>query len=359
MKGEDMLREGLKRLVLRELMELGFEDLVGEVLREALTETIHSTLTGLASGNRCAPLQNIGEMGDAGDVETPEDVRIPEDIGSAVPGDQPDFDSVAVAIYLYGVAESRENTRFGPVGISDTEVYTIPSDGLLAIVQDCLPEPYVSQDEEQVKHWLFTQQKVLDLAQERFGTVLPMGFNTIIHAEGEQPVETVRHWLAGESTRLRQIFELVRGKNEYGIQVLVEDETLKRSLLNENQEFQKAKQEVESKPEGVRYMYRQRLEKVAQEAIEEAGERYFQEVYEVVSAISDDVLVGKLKKQEDSLHMIVNLTCLVAEENAEELGRVMGEINAREGFQVRFTGPWPPYSFMEGLSIPYAKSTMV
>ncbi|MHB8126375.1 MAG: GvpL/GvpF family gas vesicle protein [Desulfitobacteriaceae bacterium] len=344
MKGEDEFRDGLKRLVLQELKDLGFEKLVSEVLKETLTEIIHTTLTGLADGNKFAEPEEEKSLAQ-------------ENIGFPVPDDPPVINTAAEAIYLYGIAESCENTSFGPIGICDGQVYTISDGSLLAIVQNCVPEPYVSQDDEQVKQWLFIQQEVLDLAQEKFGTNLPMGFNTIIHTEGEQSVETVRNWLRRESTRLRQIFEQVRGKNEYGIQVLVEDETLKRSLLDENQEFQRLKQEAESKPEGARYMYRQRLEKAAQDAIEEAGERYFHEVYDAVIALSDDVRVEKLKKSEVGLRMIVNLSCLVAEEKVEGLGLVVGEINARKGFHVHFTGPWPPYNFVESLSIPNGKST--
>lgn len=347
MKSDVELRDSLKKLVLWELKDMGTETLVGEVIREALTEIIHSTLIGIAGSNRLD--------GPVVEMESPAPV---EEESPAIE-DLPVLDTDAEAFYLYGIAESSENIRFGPVGIGDGEVYTIPCGNLLVVVQDCSPEPYVSKDDEEVKHWLYVQQEVLDLAQEKLGSVLPMGFNTIIHMPGEQPIVTIRNWIDGASTRLREIFDQVRGRNEYGIQVLIEEETLKHTILDENQEFQKLKKEAESKPEGTRYMYRQRLEKVAQEAIEDVGERYFREIYETINDISDDVRVERIKNQEDGLSMIVNLSCLVAKEKAEDLGLVAGEINARKGFEVRFTGPWPPYSFVESLSMPKEKSRKV
>lgn len=361
-KSEVELRDSLKKLVLWELKNMGTENLVGEVIREALTEIIHSTLIGMAGSNR---LDGPVEMESLASVKeeslAPIEMKSPASVEKEplVNADSPVLDTNAEAFYLYGIAESSENIHFGPVGIGDGEVYTIPCDNMLVIVQDCSPEPFVSEDDEEVKHWLYVQQEVLDLAQGKFGSVLPMGFNTIIYMPGEHPIETVKTWTEGASTRLQEIFDQVRGRNEYGIQVLIEEETLKHTLLDENQEFQTLKKEVESKPEGARYMYRQRLEKVAQEAIEDVGERYFREIYKAINDISDDVRVEKVKKMEDGLSMIVNLSCLVAKEKAEELSLVAGEINAREGFEVRFTGPWPPYSFVESLSMPKEKSRKV
>ncbi len=330
MENENRLKNGLKQMVMQELDALGFKDLIGEIVRESVADVIRSTLTGFDGENNSTGQINL-----------------------EVPAlDEPQVTGVGgLALYLYGVGEGRENTRFGPVGIEEAEVYTVAYDGLLAIVQDCQPEPFESQDDEQVKQWLFIQQKVLDMAMDKFNTVLPMGFNTIIHAEGEHSTQTVKHWLAEESARLRQTFERVRGKDEYGIQVLVDDETLKRSGLDENPAIQKLEQEMEAKPAGARYMFQQRLEKAIEEALEEKCGQCFREVYEAVLAVSDDIKVEKTKKTEDGTHMVSNLSCLVAKEKAEELGRVLAVIDAREGFRLHFTGPWPPYNFMETISI--------
>jgi len=355
------LRDGLKRIVLQELESLGFQNMVREVIREVVADLVHSTLAGLAGTDRASgpvrPADPFTNEPSAtllkGVVESPENPSsgaTKEDAGTVSPEERV-FDSKNPARYLYGVVEGQENILFGPVGIEEAEVYTLSYDGLLAVVHDCPPEPYESKDEEQVKKWLFTHQKVLDIACEKFGTVLPMGFNTIIRTEGQHPSQTVRRWLAEESSKLRGIFTRVRGRDEYGIQVFVDDETLKRSALDEDPEFQRLKEEVELKPKGVRYMYQQKMENTAKEALEGLAERCFRDVYEAVSTVSDNIQVEKVKKPEDGLRMVVNLSCLVPKEKAEELGRILAEINSREGFLVRFTGPWPPYSFMKTFTV--------
>ena len=43
--------------------------------------------------------------------------------------------------------------------------------------------------------------------------------------------------------------------------------------------------------------------------------------------------------------MLLNLSCLMGKGNPT-LGNVLEEIQETEGISVRFTGPWPPYSFV-------------
>jgi hypothetical protein len=54
--------------------------------------------------------------------------------------------------------------------------------------------------------------------------------------------------------------------------------------------------------------------------------------------------VNGLKKLPDR-QMIVNLSVLTPRERVAELGAVLAGFQA-EGVEVRFTGPWPPYSFV-------------
>jgi hypothetical protein len=42
----------------------------------------------------------------------------------------------------------------------------------------------------------------------------------------------------------------------------------------------------------------------------------------------------------------MNLSCLVDGDKSKDLGEELEAIDKMEGFSVRFTGPWPPYSFV-------------
>jgi len=51
------------------------------------------------------------------------------------------------------------------------------------------------------------------------------------------------------------------------------------------------------------------------------------------------------KEEEPGRQMIMNLSCLV-DKDAKAIGDELEKINNMEGFFVRFTGPWPTYSFV-------------
>jgi hypothetical protein len=45
--------------------------------------------------------------------------------------------------------------------------------------------------------------------------------------------------------------------------------------------------------------------------------------------------------------VMVVFSCLVAQENVDRLGQSLERINKKEGFAVRFTGPWAPFNFVD------------
>jgi hypothetical protein len=49
---------------------------------------------------------------------------------------------------------------------------------------------------------------------------------------------------------------------------------------------------------------------------------------------------------EEDKQMLLNLSCLLFKEKSKILGEELEKINHLKGFFVRFTGPWPPYSFV-------------
>ena len=87
--------------------------------------------------------------------------------------------------YIYCVVDCGEKTSLGEIGIEGKEVYAIPYRDIGAVVHDCPAQPYRSDDQEAVKAWVMTHQKVVDAAWGRWGTVLPLSFDTIIKGETE------------------------------------------------------------------------------------------------------------------------------------------------------------------------------
>ncbi len=250
--------------------------------------------------------------------------------------------------YLYCIADSSEGGSLGNIGIEENKVYSIPYDDLCAVVHNCSVRPYASEDPEIVKGWVMAHQKVVDAAWEKFGTVIPIGFDTIIQGDaGADPEANVKKWLQDDYDNLKGKMEKVRGKAEYGVQILWDKRTGTQKIADESPEIKNLRNDIQSKPRGLAYMYRQKLEALLRKEIENRVDRFFREFYEKIAPHADDIRVEKTSKTDDKdKDMLLNLSCLLPKEGSQELGDELEKINALEGFSVRYTGPWPPYSFV-------------
>jgi len=256
--------------------------------------------------------------------------------------------------YLYGVAASERAVRLGPMGIEGCDVYTIPYEDFCAIVHNCPTEPYQSTDEETVKRWVSAHQGVLDEAKERFGAVIPFGFDTILQPgnEATSPDQVVKDWLKGDYERLRSIMEKIKDRDEYGVQIFYEPGVIGRQIAEQSQEIQKLKEEIATKSPGMAYIYRQKLEKVAKAEMEKLADKWFKDFYGRLKPHCDDIVIEKTRKADGDRVMLLNLSCLVHKKKVDSLGRELEEISNMDGFSIHFSGPWPPYSFVAKPVVP-------
>jgi hypothetical protein len=249
--------------------------------------------------------------------------------------------------YLYCVADSGEKADLGKIGLDDKEVYTLPSGDLCAVVHNCPSEPYKSEDNEMVKKWVMTHEKVVEAAWERFGTVLPFGFDTIIKGEEDKSSEeNIKNWLKKDYVNLKEKMDKIRGKAEYGVQIFWDPEFVGNEIAETNEEIRKLNQDIKSKPKGMAYMFKHKLENLLKKEMERKADSCFKDFYARIKKCVDEIRVEKTKKTDEKGQMLMNLSCLVDKEKSKKLGEELEKINEEEGFSVRFTGPWPPYSFV-------------
>jgi len=251
--------------------------------------------------------------------------------------------------YVYGIAKGSSNLMLGPIGLDGRDVYTIPYLDIIAIVHDCPSKPYQSSDDEVVKSWVKNHQKVLDAAKERFGTIIPMGFDTIFQPKDNvtAPEQVVKDWLKENHERLRTIMERVEGKDEYVVQVSYEPGVIAEQVSEQSEEIRRLKEDMAAaKAPGAVYLYRQKLEKALRAETDRLADRWFRDFFEKIKSHTDDIVVERTKKLDKNKAMLLNLSCLIARDKVAGLGEELEKIEHEEGFSVHFSGPWPPYSFV-------------
>lgn len=256
--------------------------------------------------------------------------------------------SSGAARYVYGMADQGACLDLGSIGIEGNRVYTIPYRDICAIVHDCPSEPYQSDDEGIVKAWVQAHQSVLDEAISRFGTVIPMGFDTIIRpGEGEDDSsQTIRGWIEEDYDRLKSLFAKVAGKAEYAVKVYYDVEVMAEEVSREDEELKRLKENVSAKPPGLAYMYKHKLETALRFAVQNRASDCSASFYGDIRLHVDEVITEKPRKADGSKEVLLSLSCLVRNDKVKELGEVLERINDMRGFSVHFSGPWPPYSFV-------------
>jgi len=271
----------------------------------------------------------------------------PDDKTQVASSDKAEVMATGGGRYLYCVADSGEQLSLGPIGIDGSNVHTIPYLDICAVVHECPAEPYNSTDREAVNSWVLAHQKVVDEAWESWGTVLPLGFDTIVmDKDSIGSEENVRNWLQNDYDNLKNKMEKVRGKAEYGVQIFWESQVIAQNLARTSPEISQLEEEMKSQSRGVAYLYKQKLENALKKELESKADQCFRDFYERIRRHVDNIVVEKTKPGDQTTQMIVNLSCLLTRDKTAELGEELEKINNMAGFSVRFTGPWPPYSFV-------------
>ena len=123
-------------------------------------------------------------------------------------------------------------------------------------------------------------------------------------------------------------------------------ELIIKQISEQSEEIRKIKEEMATKSPGMAYMYKQKLERAVKAETEQLANVWFSDFYGRIKKHTDDIVVEKTKKLNNGKVMLLNLSCLVAKEKIDSLGKELEEINNMDGFSVHFSGPWPPYSFV-------------
>jgi hypothetical protein len=175
-----------------------------------------------------------------------------------------------------------------------------------------------------------------------------MTFDMIVRGEsGGGAAGALRSWLDEKRDRFARLLDRLAGKAEYGVQVLWDREQVAAGLIQSAPELRAIRDEAVGKPRGLAHLLGQKLAKAVRSAMESHADQAAQDFYARIRECVEDVRIDKPRKADGGQQMILNLSCLARDE-AGELGRVLDAIQQIPAVSVRFTGPWPPYSFVGG-----------
>ncbi len=237
--------------------------------------------------------------------------------------------------YVYAIIESDEPRSFKCMGIGGRgdSVYTINHNGLAAVVSDT---PVVVYDP--TRENAMTHEAVNEAVMEEF-TVIPMSFGTVFRTT-DDVVEFLKH----TSEPLRDVLKKMQDKIEFGLKVNWDPDVVLQEVEQDREEIRRLKEEISSNRLTSTYFARMQLGRLVEQAMNEKAESYVREIYEF---LRDDAIASRHNKPIGE-KMILNAAFLVHRGKAEQLEQRVDQIAKKYGSQLRFlfSGPWPPYNFV-------------
>ncbi|MBI5236703.1 MAG: GvpL/GvpF family gas vesicle protein [Deltaproteobacteria bacterium] len=246
--------------------------------------------------------------------------------------------------YIYCVVED-VRADFAFTGMDDERLTTVSRDGLSAVVQDGARRLY-GKDNGVLRNLAIAHHKVVDAAAKMCGASLPFSFGNVVTGnERDTPEERISAWLGRNYGALKGKLEKVRGKAEYGVQVLWDTEVMAAKLIDESPELKRLSCAARGSSPGTAFMYGEKLRMALRLETEAMADERFRTFYGRIKKTVAEIKVDGIKNGDGVERMLLNLSCLARGDEAEELGALLDDVE-REGFTVVFTGPWPPYSFV-------------
>jgi len=254
---------------------------------------------------------------------------------------------VKTGAYIFGVVSCDRVLALGKIGLGGGEVVAIPDGKLSTVVQWCDPDDYKSENPEVVKGWVVAHQEVVDRIWKEFKNILPMHFGMIVTGESRKDViGKVVSWMDQKRDHFTDVLSNLGGRAEYGVQVFCNRDDLRESVVNGDSELSKRRNELKSMSEGMAYLKRQGLEALVREMLAKRLDSERKLFLEKIEPVVEKVSVEKCKESHDDRMMILNISCLADDIQTGKLGELLEDFEKGPGISVRFTGPWPPYSFV-------------
>ena len=235
--------------------------------------------------------------------------------------------------YVYCIIRTKEPLRFGPVGIGaePTDVHTISHRELAAVVSDTPIEVFDATRENVLAH-----ERVNEAVMKKH-TVIPMSFGTVFKTK-DDIVELLR----AAYDAFVDVLKKMDDKLEFGLKVLWDRDAVVRQIESEDDDVRRLKSEISSQ-EGSTYFARMQYGRLMDSALEARSERYVTDIFEQLRPVS----VASRANKPIGDKMIMNAAFLVARDKEAAFDARVKQIGAKlDSLTFKYTGPWPPYNFV-------------
>ncbi|GAA4916370.1 GvpL/GvpF family gas vesicle protein [Nesterenkonia rhizosphaerae] len=249
-------------------------------------------------------------------------------------------------LYVYAIVPAPA-PQPGVAGIdgSALEVVTAPS-GLAAVVHDHQTGPYEGPDED-VKRWVLQHSEVVEDMWAQASSVLPVSFNVIVRpsaATGATATDQLQEWMTEAGEELHQVLTQLAGTSELRVEITLDQ----HQFAEDHEEVRHLRAEMESRPAGVRRLLEKRLDRLKRQLTDQAADELYPAYRSRIAAHCQRIQEYTNRQRPKGVVSLLTAACLVNADQVSDLGAELSLIQDElPTAQIRFLGPWPPYSFVD------------
>ena len=235
--------------------------------------------------------------------------------------------------YVYCIIKSERPLSFGALGIGSepSHVQTVNYRNLAAVVSST---SLVVQDP--TRDNVLAHQRVNETVMQHH-TVIPMSFGTVFKTDDD-----IIELLRSAYEAFNDVLNKMEDKFEFGLKVLWDREEIIREIEAEDEDIRRLKGEISSQ-KGSTYFARMQYGRLIDAALQARSERYVAEIFEALR----DVSVASRSNKPIGDRMIMNAAFLVARDTEQAFDARVKDIGSRyDKLTFKYTGPWPPYNFV-------------
>jgi hypothetical protein len=235
--------------------------------------------------------------------------------------------------YVYCVIQSAEPLKFGGVGIGENgnDVHTVHYRDLAAVVSD-VPLGILDSTRENV----LAHERVNEIVM-RDHTVIPMSFGTIFKTKDD-----IVQLLRSAYDAFGDVLSKMRDKMEFGLKVLWDRDSIVKDIEDEDEGIHRLKNEI-ALQKGSTYFARMQYGRAIDAALQSRSERYGTEI---LDRLRDVAVASRINKPIGD-KMIMNAAFLVSRDQESAFDTRVKSIAAEhDKLTFKYTGPWPPYNFV-------------
>jgi hypothetical protein len=235
--------------------------------------------------------------------------------------------------YVYCIVRADEALRFGPIGFGSPpgEVYTVLYEDIAAVVSDAPIEVLDATRENVLAH------ERVNEAVMRFQTVIPMSFGTVFKTRDD-----IIELLRGAHGAFQDVLTKMENKVEFGLKVLWDRDAMIRNIEHDDEDIRRLKTEIATQ-KGSTYFARVQYGRLVDGALQSRSEQYVNEIFEALR----DVCVASRANKPIGDKMIMNAAFLVDRDREPAFDARVKTLGAKyDTLTFRYTGPWPPYNFV-------------